>query len=418
MRKKIHFIGIGGIGMSGLARLYLHEGAEVSGSDREDKQLLSDLEREGVTIFRDHKAEYVSEDIDLIVYSDSVGEDNVERVRASECDIPQKQYFEALGDIANQYFLIAVAGTHGKTTTTAMLTDILEEASFDPTAIVGSLRSKTGSNFRAGKSKYFIVEADEYRNHFQYLNPDFLVVTNIEFDHPDYFTDLTDVQETFRKLAERVSENGAIITDTKDPNIANVIAGLLCTVIDYRDAFDPMLSLPQPGVYNQLNAAAARSTAVQLGIEERFITTALENFAGTKRRFEYKGECNGALIYDDYAHHPSEIKATISGARDRYPNKILVVVFQPHTYSRTKELCGDFAAALRKADEVILTPIYAAREKDDRSISSDLLAENIGARYVPTLDDATNVVREMVDEDYVVLVMGAGDITAVADMLV
>lgn len=418
MSKKIHFIGIGGIGMSGLARLYLHEGATVSGSDREDKQLLRDLESEGVTIYRSHTPEQVPEDADLIVYSDGVPADNVERVRATELNIPQQQYFEALGEVANQYYLIAVAGTHGKTTTTAMLTDILEEASFDPTAIVGSLRGKTGSNFRAGKSKYFVVEADEYRNHFHFLNPDVLVVTNVEFDHPDYFTDLTHVQETFHALATRVPETGTIITDTTLVAVQPILREVTASVIDYRSCLDPMLALPQPGVYNQLNAAAAKATALQLGVEERHIATALVNFAGTKRRFEYKGTCNGALVFDDYAHHPSEIAAVITGARERYADKTLVVVFQPHTYSRTKELKSAFVQALEKADITILVPIYAARESDDGSVSSALIAEEVGGEYADDLAAAAEMVRERVDADHVVLVLGAGDVTKIGDLLV
>lgn len=417
----IHFIGIGGIGISGLARLYLHEGWEVSGTnDNPSPQTLDALRDAGVAVSLETNE---LPEADMYVYSDAwltLNPALIEMARAT--GKPTMSYFEAVAKVANEYYLIAVSGTHGKTTTTAMLIDILEEASFDPTAVVGSLRTKTGSNYRAGKSKYFVVEACEFMRHFLHFEPDVLVITNIEHEHVDYFKDLADVQSGFHELAMKVSEEGAIIAATKDPSVAPVLEGVQAQVLDYQTAFDLQLALPQPGVYNQMNAAAARKTAEFLEIKEKFVIEALENFAGTKRRFEYRGDVNNAPVYDDYAHHPTEIAAAISGAREKYPGRQLTVVFQPHTFSRTKELRSDFVAALAKADHVVLVPIYASRETDDGSISSedllgDLEAEGGEVEFFHTLEAAAQSVKESVSNQDVVLVLGAGDVTKVGTFL-
>lgn len=415
---KIHFIGVGGIGMSGLARLYLHEGAEVSGSDAVETELTRKLDSEGVAITYEQTAENIEDGVDLVVYTEAMPAKHPELVAAREKGIKTVNYFEALGEVANEYYLIAVAGTHGKTTTTAMLIDILEEASFDPTAIVGSIRTKTGSNYRSGKSKYFIVEACEYKRDFLTLTPDLLVITNLEHEHVDYYKDLSDVQSAFAELVGQVREGGVVVAQIADPNVLPVLADATVEVIDYKQVFDPMLALPQPGVHNQLNAAAAKAAAAHLGIEERFIKSALENFAGTKRRFEYRGDVNNAPVYDEYAHHPTEVIAAISGAREKYPSRTLSVVFQPHTYSRTKELFDDFVVALSKADRVLLVPIYSARETDQGDVSSEQLAAAIpNAEHFFTLEAATQAVKEIVGPKDVVLVMGAGDVTKVSALL-
>lgn len=418
----VHFIGIGGIGISGLARLYLHEGWAVSGTnDNPSPQTLDALRGAGVEISLD---ETLLPEADLYVYSDSWLSLNpalIEKARAT--GKPTQSYFEAVAAVANEYYLIAVAGTHGKTTTTAMLIDILEEASFDPTAIVGSLRTKTSSNFRAGKSKYFIIEADEFMRHFLHFTPDVLVITNIDYDHVDCFKDLAEVQAAFRELAMKVPDSGAVVAAVKDLAVATVLADLTANVLDYQEAFDLELQLPQPGVHNQLNAAAARRTAQFLGIKEVFSKEALENFAGTKRRFEYKGDVNNAPVYDDYAHHPSEILATIAGAREKYPTRQLTIVFQPHTYSRTKELRADFVKALAKGDRVLLLPIYAARETADDSITSEMLAADLQAlgdvrvEHFYTREAAAQAIKDSVSGSDVVLVLGAGDVTEVATFL-
>jgi UDP-N-acetylmuramate--alanine ligase len=428
---KIHFIGIGGIGMSGLARLFLHEGKEVSGSDSVESENTKKLESESAIISYEQTAENISSRpcLELVVYTEAMAEDHPELLAAKEAGIRTINYFEALGMIANEYYLIAVAGTHGKTTTTAMLIDILEEASYDPTAIVGSLRTKTGSNFRAGKSKYFVVEACEYRRDFLTLEPDVLVITNLEHEHVDYYKDLEDVQAAFSELAKKVPEEGAIVTCISDQNVAPVLKDVAAAVVDYKPHIDLQLALPQPSLHNLQNGAAAKATAEYLGIEAKYITEALENFAGTKRRFEYKGqllvpnEVGSVPVYDDYAHHPTEIIASILGARGIHPGKKITVIFQSHTYSRTEELFDEFAEALTKADQIILAPIYAAREENESGVSAQKLAEKIketnpNVQYFETFRGIVSHTKQTVTKEDVVVIMGAGDITSVANELV
>jgi len=420
--QRIHFIGIGGIGMSGLARLFLHDGKTISGSDRSASAITEALEKEGVNFYPAQVPDNITNDIDMVVYTEAMTAEHPEMVAARALNVPMVNYFEALGLVANQYYVIAVAGTHGKTTTTAMLIDIFEAAGLDPTAIVGSLRAKTKSNYRAGKSKYFIVEACEYRRDFMYLEPDVLVITNIEAEHLDYYKDLADVQSAFRELAEKVPESGVVIAETTNPTVAPILQGLQNKVIDYREALDLDLSLKAPGLHNRLNAAAAAAAAAFVGIEADVIKAALQDFAGTWRRFEYKGEFNGAPVYDDYAHHPTEIKATIAGTRELYPNKNLIVVFQPHLYSRTAELFDNFVAALAAADRPVITHVYDARNTGKAGVTGETLTEavrekNHEAVYIESFKDIVSMLTETVTNKDVVLILGAGDITNVTTNL-
>jgi UDP-N-acetylmuramate--alanine ligase len=316
---RIHFIGVGGIGMSGLARHFLTEKKVVSGSDKELNSNTKKLDSEGVQIFGEQVASNISKDIELVVYTEAMSLEHEEILAAKKMGVPMMNYFEALGLAMNPYYLIAVAGTHGKTTTTAMLTDIFEAAEKDPTSVIGSLRATTKSNYRAGKSKYAIVEACEYRRDFLHLKPDILIITNLEHDHVDYYEDIEDVQKAFRQLAEQVDEKGIIIANTSDANVAPVLADIKVPVLNYVADLDLDLQLKQPGFHNRLNAAAATTAAKHEGISVEDSTAALENFAGTSRRFEYKGEVKGAPVYDDYAHHPTEIRATIQAVRELYP---------------------------------------------------------------------------------------------------
>ncbi len=421
--KHVHFIGIGGIGMSGLARLYKHEGAVVTGSDAHQTELTEALKKEGIPVTYEQVPDNITADLDLVVYTEALPATHLELMTAREHTIRTVNYFTALGEVANQYYLIAVAGTHGKSTTTAMLIDILEEASLDPTAIVGTLRGKTGSNYRAGKSKYFIAEACEYKRDFSHLKPEILVITNLEHEHVDYYENLAAVQEAFYELALSVPEGGFIICDTSDKNLAPVIANVKAAVVDYRAQVDPLLKLKIPGIHNHLNAAAAATAATKLGIEPEVTKSALENFAGTWRRFEYKGQINGAKVYDDYAHHPTEIKASIATAKEMYPNEILTVIFQPHTYSRTYQFFGDFVKELTAADTVILVPIYAAREVNESGVSSEQLRDALkeagtDAHFFHTLEAAGQTIKDEVGPGGVVLVMGAGDVAKITKMLV
>jgi UDP-N-acetylmuramate--alanine ligase len=414
--KKVHFIGIGGIGMSGLARLFLHEGKQVSGSNRDRSGITDALTHEGVNFFDVQVKENIFDDIDMVVYTEAMAADHEEMVAARALNVPMMNYFDALGLVANEYYLIAVAGSHGKTTTTAMLIDIFETAGLDPSAIVGSLRATTKSNYRAGKSKYFIVEACEYKRDFLSLRPDILVITNIEHEHVDYYPDLRAVQEAFREFAGQVREGGVIIVNFGGENIAPILEGIHAGIIDYGKYFDPTLQLKIPGIHNQMNAAAASAAAHFVGVEPLRCKEALENFKGTWRRFEYKGEVNGAKVYDDYGHHPTEITATIQGARELYPDRNVVVVFQSHTYSRTHTLFNDFVRALQTADIVHVLPIYAAREENTYGVSHQALAAQIQENGVPanayeTVDAVVASLQASLTEHEVVITMGAGDMT-------
>ena len=420
--KSAHFIGVGGIGMSGLARLFLHEGKTVSGSDRTASAITEALVNEGVSFSSTQSKENIREGIDLVVYTEAMPKDSEELLRARELGIPTMNYFEALGMVANEYYLIAVAGTHGKTTTTAMLIDIFEEAGLDPSAIVGSLRSKTQSNYRAGKSKYFIVEACEYKKDFLSLTPDVLVITNIEHEHVDYYKNLKEVQDAFREFALQVREGGAVFVNFAGQNIAPILEGVRVELIDYGKYFNPLQKLTMPGMHNQLNASAAKAVAIHLGVEPLNVEQALENFAGTWRRFEDTGECNGAKVYDDYGHHPTEIRATLQGARELYPDNEITIVFQPHTYSRTQELFADFVNALSLADYVVILPIYGAREENISGVTHTQLVEAIKkkrehVKAFDSFDDVTAYFKKSVVKDDVVIVMGAGDVTRVSQAL-
>lgn len=421
--KHIHMIGVGGIGMSGLARYFLAEGKKVSGSDRSESALTNALFDEGLKFFKTQVPENIAPGIDLVVYTDAMSADNPELKEARSSGIPTMNYFEALGLVANPYYQIAIAGTHGKTTTTAMTIDIFEAAHLDPSAIVGSLRSATHSNYQRGKGKYFIVEACEYRRHFLELNPTILAITNVEAEHLDYYHDLDDVISAFRELAFKVPETGAVIVNAKDPVIQKIVEGIPAQIIDYTKYIDLLNPLKFPGLHNRMNAAVAKAIAVHEKISPRTINLALTRFTGTWRRFEYKGVTeNGAVVYDDYGHHPSEIRATLLGARELFPQKKITVVFQPHLYSRTAQLFSDFADALSTADHVILSDIYAAREDNPDGVSSAQLAEavsekNKSAQYLESFDAIVTHVKSDKGENDVVLIMGAGDIWNVAESL-
>lgn len=418
--KRIHMIGVGGIGMSALARLLLYEKKIVSGSDRAPSAITDALQREGVRFAATQTRDNIDDDIELVIYTEALPTGHEELFAAKQKGIPTMNYFEALGMVVNPYYLIAVAGSHGKTTTTAMLIDILEDAKYDPTAIVGSLRSKTHSNFRGGKSKYCVVEACEYKRDFLYLKPEVLVITNIEAEHLDYYRDLEDIISAFNTLARNVPEGGFIVANIKDPAVKRALEGVVATVVDYTQFIDVLAPLSQPGMHNRLNAAAATAAAKSIGIDRMKARDSLATFKGTWRRFEYKGVMdNGAIVYDDYGHHPTEIVATIQGARELYPKRRILLVFQPHTYSRTHALFEDFVTAFAKADRSLILPIYAAREENASGVSSEQLAGKAPySRAMRSFEEAFEYIVKETGEEDVVLVMGAGDIYQLSEALV
>ena len=397
--RRVHCIGIGGIGLSALARLLHHEGNKVSGSDLNPSLITEALEREGIRVFTGHNAAHVTPDTDTVIYSVAVSDDNPELRRAHELGIAALTYPQALGEVTRRYKTIAIAGTHGKTTTTAMVARIFQKAGLKPTVILGSLFSEEKTNFIHGEGVYFIVEACEYQRSFLNLHPWILVITNIETEHLDYYRDLADIQSAFDELAAQVLPGGRVIREH-----------------DY--AQDEVPPLRVIGEHNRRNAQAALAAARAAGIAGDTARAALAEFTGTWRRQEYKGKTkHGALVYDDYAHHPTEIKATLAAFRGKFPEERIIAVFQPHLYSRTKQFMNDFAESFGDANKVIIMPIYAAREKNDPGVSGEILAGKIkeGEFYENT--EKLRTLLEKEGSGTIIIALGAGDIYKLAESL-
>ncbi len=417
--KKVHFIGLGGIGLSAIARWFLLTGRQVSGSDQNVGRITKELEKLGAVFYQGHRADNLPIDVDLIIYTIAIDPTNPELLKARENNIPCLSYPEALGLISQNKKTIAVAGTHGKTTTTAMVAEMLITSGLSPTIIVGSLLSRVSgqpTNFIAGSSDWLVVEACEYRRSFLNLKPDILIITNIEEDHLDYYSDLADIQSAFRQLALKVPTTGAIIYSSKDKNIKPVIDNLSCQLIDY-STIGYNFDLSLPGEHNRQNAQAALSASLLAGVNFDKAVSVLKTFNAPWRRFEYKGKTDrGVLLYDDYAHHPTEIKATLKAATTQFYPEPVIVVFQPHLYSRTRQLFNGFVEALSLANQIYITDIYAAREKDDgetkaENLVSQLKIKNCSAFYIANPKQA--VIKALTEAKLgaVVFTIGAGDIS-------
>lgn len=421
--KKVHFVGIGGIGISAIARLMQINGKKVTGSDRSKLPITDALIKEGIKIYFKQEAKNIKRNTDLIVYTIAVDDKNPEIKQSDKLGIPKLSYPQMLGILSKNMFTIAISGTHGKTTTTAMVAQIMNDASLDPTVIVGSLLTSGKSNLIIGKSKYFVVEACEYRRSFLNLNPKVLIITNIDEDHLDYYKDINDIISAFRELALKIPKGGAIICDKRDPNIAPVIKGLECKIIDYTPYINKKIKLKVPGNHNYKNAGASSALADFLHINKNLTNKALEKFNGTWRRFEMRGKTkSGAIVYDDYAHHPNEIMATLSGMKELYPKQKRVAFFQPHLYSRTKSLLNEFSKSFKDAHEVYVLPIYAAREKFDSSINSEMLVDKIknnGGKvfYVRDFNSAVKIIN-LFDKNTTIVNLGAGDIYTLSDSVI
>ncbi len=418
--KRVYMIGIGGIGMSALAQLLVSRGSNVTGSDRDESPVTMMLEKKGISVTIGQKS--IPEGTELIIYSDAVPASHPERERAREAGIPEMSYFEALGEISKDARTIAVAGTNGKTTTTGMLAKILYACEKEPTAVIGSIVRDFESNFLQGKPELFVVEACEYRDHVLKLDPEILVITNIELDHTDYFPNLEALQETFRTAAEKVPEHGVIVTNPSDPVIAAVLGNVRAPILDYTTQTVPELQLI--GEFNRMNARAAKCAARAAfpHLQEEYIDKALLDFKGAWRRFEYRGETpEGAMVFDDYAHHPTAIEKTIHAAREKFPGKRIVVAFHPHLYSRTKSLMNEFAESLALADYALIAPIYAAREEPDDTVSSDILADKAREKggNVESFQSFDEIRDKLLQEgkNTLIVTMGAGDIYKVAEQI-
>jgi UDP-N-acetylmuramate--alanine ligase len=421
----IYMIGIGGIGMSALAQLYAVHGEHVTGSDRSDGLTVDLLRKKGIPVIIGQVADNVPENTDVVVYSDAVPFDAPERVRARELAIPERSYFQALGEVSAGVATIAVAGTHGKTTTTAMLTKILVDAGHEPTAIIGSIVKDFESNFVAGSPDLFVVEACEYKDHVLEMDPKILVITNVEWDHTDYFRTEADLVRTFNEAARKVPAGGAIVTNPALPHMQEVLQGVVAPVIDYTKEEVPKLG--QIGDFNVQNAKAAKAAALVLAsdLTDSQIAKSLKDFQGTWRRFEYKGETKeSAFVFDDYAHHPTAIQKTITAARTEYliGNAPLIVVFQPHLYTRTRDLMEGFATAFDGADEVVVAPIYGAREEPIPGITNVELAKQITAHGTPakafaSLEEIETYLHTVSNFRTRIITMGAGDVYTIAEHL-
>ena len=447
----VHFIGIGGISMSGLAEILMNEGFRVSGSDMKSSELTDNLEKKGAVISIGQKAENIS-DPDLVVYTAAIHPDNPEYAEAVRKGIPMLSRAELLGEImANYGEAVNVSGTHGKTTTTSMITDIMLEAGKEPTVTVGGMLDAIGGNIKIGKRDLFIAEACEYTNSFLSFHPTIAVILNVEADHLDFFKDIDDIRSSFKRFALTLPQDdrGYLIINGDIRDVSYFTDAVKCGCLTFGKApgcdltaadieFDDKacasyslivkgenkgrVVLSVPGEHNVYNSLAAIGVGLRLGIGLDTIIRALKGYTGTKRRFELKGNVRGFDVIDDYAHHPQEIEATLKAAA-MYPHKKLFVVFQPHTYTRTKALLNEFADALCGADEVILADIYAAREKNTIGISSgdlaDLIAEKGGRSiYIPDFESIKEYIYDNVKEGDLLITMGAGNVVDIADQLV
>lgn len=445
----VYFIGIGGISMSGLAEILLKEGFQVSGSDAKASDLTRTLERKGAAVFIGQRASNLTEDIDLVVFTAAIRKDNPEYEYAVSKNLPLLSRAELLGQLMKNYKTpIAVAGTHGKTTTTSMLSHILLAADTDPTLSIGGILKSIGGNIRVGNSDLFVTEACEYTNSFLSFYPKIALILNIEEDHMDFFHDIEEIRQSFYQFAKKLPEDGTLIIHADIDRLDELTEGLDCRILTYGTAascdysaasitFDELarpsytlmkngspimpVTLGVIGIHNVYNSLAAIAAADLLHIPEDTIKEALLTFCGTDRRFEYKGRIGEITIIDDYAHHPTEIKATLAAAKN-YPHKNIWCVFQPHTYTRTKAFFNEFAEALSLADKVILTDIYAARETNTLGISSKDILEKLktyqtDCYYLPSFDEIENLLLENCSEGDLILTMGAGDIFKIGEKL-
>jgi UDP-N-acetylmuramate--alanine ligase len=442
-----HLVGIGGIGLSGLARLLAARGYTVTGSDLRPNAQTIDLEALGVKIYTGHEASHLPSNCSLVVRSAAVGDDNPEIVAARAANVPVLLHAEMLGKLMSERSGIAVAGCHGKTTTTALISYILSRAGFEPSFLCGGVIPQLGTNAAGGKGRHFVAEACEFNRSFLQLKPQCAVITNIEEDHLDYYKDIDEIAAAFRDFAGLVGEKGTVIGGVDSPPVAELIAGLKgkgegysiekdadwCAkkigvegglwrfdVLKYGKAFGSF-GLAVPGLHNVSNALAAIAACTWAGVGRELIELALTEFTGAERRFQVLGERNGAIVIDDYGHHPTEIQATLRAVKERFPDKKIWCVFQPHQYSRTRAFLKEFARSFGDAHLVLLPEIYEARDGDaeKHKISSADLAKKLdengkAALFMPSFDHVVAFLEDKVDPSVVVVTMGAGNVDEVA----
>lgn len=448
--KRIHCIGIGGIGLSAVAEILEKHGHIVTGSDMKKSDVTRHLESIGIKIYYEHKGENV-DGADAVVYSSAVSSENPEMQRAVELGLPCMTRAEVLGRLMQNYEnSIAICGTHGKTTTTSMTSLILRNADYKPTILVGGNLPQINGNVEIGENKYFVTEACEYMDSFLQLRPTIGVVLNIDSDHLDYFKDIEHITRSFRQFVTQIPRDGVVIAYSGNPFVIDVLKGLKNTItygytdssdyyaqnivfdddgfpqydIFHKKKFVCHMHLGVPGEHNVLNSMAAFAVAHYLGVDTDVIVESLKGFKGTHRRFDFTGVTeNGVKTVDDYAHHPTEIKATLKAARNVKHNK-LWCVFQPHTYTRTKALFDDFVDAFEDVDVLIVTDIYAARERDIYNVSSYKLVQAMKEKhpdrevyYVQDFEDIANYLKKNAHKGDIVMTMGAGDVYKVGELM-
>lgn len=433
--------------MSGLAAVLLNNGYKVSGSDSKDSEIIQSLKNKGAEIYIGHNSKNLV-NVNLVVYTAAISDDNPEIVEAKKQNLILMDRAEFLGLIMKGHkYNVAVAGTHGKTTTTSMISHITLEANLDPTILVGGELDLIGGNYRIGTSEYFVTEACEYKESFLRFCPYIGIILNIDADHLDYYRDINHISETFEKFSHLIPKDGYLIGYGGDPRVKEILSKCECNTISYgfenedivaknitfnekgcgiftvykhdKELFS--IEISNPGKHNILNALASISVGLIFNIPNEIIISALSGCKGAHKRFEYKGKVNNVTIIDDYAHHPVEIKATLNTAQ-KIPHKKIYCVFQPHTYTRTKTLFNEFSTAFNEADELILMDIYAAREKDTGLVSSDELGNAIRANGVNCInvhshDEAASYLKERIKEGDLILTVGAGDVVIVGDKL-
>lgn len=457
--KKIHMIGIGGISMSAIALVLKKSGYNITGSDKSRGDMIEILENSDIPVYIGSNADLVK-DSDVVVYTSAISQHDPEFVRAKSLGIPTYERAKFLGLLLKEYEkTICISGTHGKTTTTSMISSILIDANLDPNVQVGSKFKKLDNlNYRIGNSEYFVLESCEYVDSFLNFPHQAAVILNIEEDHLDYFSGIEDIKKSFKKFILMLPKNGVLIINKDDTNCMDIVneiseelsnkeikiytfslsdptstiyaKNISCNikgfysfeVTDSVSGKTYSFYLTVPGIHNVYDALASITTAFAYGVDFETMQKSLHEFCGAKRRFELKKDLgNNILVYDDYAHHPTEIKATLAAARQKEYNRI-IAVFQPHTYSRTKELLDDFSTAFFDADIVIIADIYAAREKDDGTISSDdlvnkLKLNNVNAVHISAFDDIVKYIRDNMKPNDIILTIGAGDVTKISDMI-
>ncbi len=447
--KNIHMIGIGGVSMSGIAEILLNFGFSITGSDANSSEITDILSKKGIDVTIGHDINKISNS-DLVVYSAAIKQDDPEMLEAKKLNIPTIERADFLGELTRCYEdTIAISGTHGKTTTTSMVSLCFIEALKDPSIQVGAILKQIDGNYKVGNSEHFIIEACEYVESFLKFSPKAEIVLNIDNDHLDYFKTFENIKNAFIKYVKLLPQDGLLVINGDDSNCLDLKQYTSAKTLTYgitnkntdffavnivfnndgfpefdvysKDGFYSRIKLSVPGTHNVLNALACIALCNEYGISKENIVSALLNFTGAHRRFEFKGKVNGASIYDDYGHHPTEIVATAKSLMNKKYNESWVV-FQPHTYSRTKNLLDDFAKALLNFDNIIILDIYAAREKNTYNISSKDLADKIislgkDAKYIPDFNECVSYIKKNVKENDIIMTLGAGTVTEIGPML-